>query len=291
MGNTNCIALDAAPGNATTPAILGVCPDGAGHPTPVVWTPTGLLGAYVASVPGPPANSVSCAASQINATGQILGTCDFGSGIGTKTVRWPSANGAAVVLSSVAGSPRSVGVEMNASGAIVGQYLSAGDVSLPFYWNPDANVVQAIPALASGAAAAVSGISDTGVVMGDSEIDAGTSHAFKWTAASGVTDLGTLAGGNNSSVSMTSNNGCFATGNSEVAGHANHAFADSLCVPSSAERAISTLASLQFPGIGAKYFNYINGYIEHVLALVKCPKRNDPVCETGRSLKSSATFS
>jgi len=231
LGNTNCVALDAAPGSGTAPPIIGVCPDGSGRPAPVIWNPTGLLGAYVASMLPAPANSVSCVATRVNGASQVLGTCDFGPGVGPKTVRWSSATGPAAVLTAVNGSPRNVGVSMNANGAIIGQYLSADEVSLAFYWNPDANDVQAIPALSSGASAAVTTISDTSVVMGSSETDSGTGHAFKWTAAGGVVDLGTLTGGSNSSVSMISSNGCFATGDSEVVGHADHAFSDTLCAP------------------------------------------------------------
>jgi len=243
LGNTNCVALDAAPGSGSAPAIVGVCPDGNGLPVPVYWTPTGLLGAYVASVLPKPANSVACAATATNAAGQVMGTCDFGPAVGLKTVRWPNASGAPAVLTAVAGNARNAGVAMNASGLIVGQYLSASDVPLPYYWNPDTNDVQAIPSLSSGGPATVTTISDTSVVMGNSETDAGTTHAFTWTTTGGSVDLGTLTGGSNSSASMISNNGCFAAGSSEIAGHAGHAFADTLCASSSAQRSISKLAS------------------------------------------------
>ncbi|WP_207001645.1 hypothetical protein [Trinickia mobilis] len=204
---------------------------------------SGVRSVFVSLTPGsetvlpPLVAGRNCATIAITHAGLVIGSCQDATGRNQAVIWQATQPSAAPRVLNPSG-----GVEMNASGGIVGQYLSADDVSLPFYWNPDANDVQAIPALGSGAPGAVTGISDTAVVMGNSETDTGAIHAFKWTEAGGMTDLGTLAGGSSSSISMLSSNGCFAAGTSEIAGHADHAFTDTLCTSSSAKRSISSLA-------------------------------------------------
>jgi probable HAF family extracellular repeat protein len=219
LGNTNCVPTDVADvSSSAAPVAVGNCQAGNGTAAGVIWTPTGLAGAYVATALSAPSGSLSCVASAVNVMGQVLGTCDFGSGIGPHTVRWPAGGGAPIVLTTVAGNVRNVGVNMNAGGQITGTYLTAGDFAAPFYWNPDTNAVSTIDPISGGTNGVPVRIGDTGTVVGTAEVATGAVHAFEWTPAAGVTDLGVLAGGNNSAVSDLSKNGCFLTGSSEVSG-------------------------------------------------------------------------
>ncbi|MFS9605919.1 hypothetical protein, partial [Klebsiella pneumoniae] len=68
-------------------------------------------------------------------------------------------------------------------------------------------------------------------VAGRSELGDGSSHAITWTPTGGTVDRGTLAGGENSTASALSQDGCYMTGKSEVTQLATHAFIQNLCAP------------------------------------------------------------
>jgi len=231
LSNTNCAAIDVADGSGVTPSVLGVCPDGQGRSRPVLWSATGLLGAYSATALPLPVSAQYCDATAINAAGQVLGGCDFGASVGHKTVRWAANGGAPIVLSSVNGFSRSHGIDMNANGQITGNYVGTNDIVTGFYWNPDTSTITAIPPLSVGASGEAVAISDTGVVIGNSEVGGGQSHPFEWTLATGTVDDGVLSGGSNAAVAALSKNGCFAAGSSEIAGHISHAVLFNRCGP------------------------------------------------------------
>src|SRR5262249_1877814 len=66
-------------------------------------------------------------------------------------------------------------------------------------------------------------INNNGVVVGESRVAGGASHAFLWTQATGMTDLGTLPGGSVSLAFGINSNGVV-VGTSSIAGGGLHAF-------------------------------------------------------------------
>ena len=224
LGNTNCVAVDVADGSASTPVVVGNCPDGQGRPLAVIWIwNPGLLGVgagYGVSALPLPSGAQFCVVSEVNGLNQVLGTCDYGPGNGPRMVRWAANGGAAIVLTSVNGVVvRNSGTAINANGQIIGEYIGAGDFANPFYWDPDAGTITVIAPLPGGSTCVATDLSDTSVVVGVSETNYGHEHAFEWTVAGGTVDLGVLPGGNNSAAGAISHNGQFAAGTSEVSGH------------------------------------------------------------------------
>ena len=224
LGSTNCVAVDAADGSATTPVVVGNCPDLQGRPLAVIWTwSPGLLGVgagYSVSLLPIPSGAQFCAVSAINVLTQALGTCDYGPGNGPRTVRWAANGGAATVLTSVNGVVvHNSGIAINANGQIVAEYIGAGDFRNPVYWDPDAGTVAAIAPLPGGSTCVATDLSDTSVVVGQSETLYGHAHAFAWTLTGGTVDLGVLPGGNNSAVSSIAHGGAYAAATSEGGGN------------------------------------------------------------------------
>ena len=229
LGSTNCAPSDVADGSGTAPTVLGNCPDGQGRARPLFWTPTGLLGAYVANVLAVPTGAASCAAGLL-VNGRALGVCDFGPTNGERTVVWTAANTWVVLtVTDATGQLRNSGTDINSAGEVVGGITTRDGHALPYHWNVVTDAFTVIPALPGGANASVAGIGENGVVAGTGETSAGTDHAIAWTAASGTVDLGTLPGGSDSGVASLSRSGCFITGSSEIAAHDVRAYVDNLC--------------------------------------------------------------
>ena len=63
-----------------------------------------------------------------------------------------------------------------------------------FYWDSTTNIRTDIPAPIGGLHPSVTDIGNNGNVIGSSEMNDGTRHAFKWTLGGGSVDLGTLPG-------------------------------------------------------------------------------------------------
>ena len=235
--NTNCRPADVADA-AATPMVIGNCPNGQGLSTPVTWTysTSSSGGGYALKNLLLPAGAIACAASRVNVLGQVMGSCDFSNVSDAQTVWWPNATSAPIVLASIAGNVRNVGVAMNNAGQIVGNYLTGDGFVLPFFWDPNSGTVASIGAIPGGSRATIASIADNGTVIGNSEVISGDTHSFTWTLRGGISDLGTLPGGNNSSVANISRSGGEITGLSEANGEGDDAYVESLPVSSTASR-------------------------------------------------------
>ena len=116
--------------------------------------------------------------------------------------------------------PRNGGVDMNATGQIVGNYLASGGFTLPYCWDPTATGTAGVSltALPGGSRAGARAIGNNGEVVGTSETASGNSHAFHSLMCVAPTDDGTLTGGNNSGASGISPGGMEEVGESEITG-------------------------------------------------------------------------
>ncbi|WP_431513901.1 HAF repeat-containing protein [Variovorax sp. DAIF25] len=230
LGATNCAPADVDDyaANPARPDIVGNCPGSNGRPQAVFWSANGLLGGYTSAALPLPAGATFCAASTLN-SGKILGYCDFGAQ-GGRTALWPNKTTAPALLST--NPARNSGIDLNASGGVIGQYQNSTGESIPFYWDTANNIRTDIPSLSGGFKINVTDIGDNGMVVGTSELIDGSRHAISWTPSTSTVDLGTLPGGENSGARVLSQSGCYLTGSSEVgAGHATHAFVQNLCAP------------------------------------------------------------
>jgi len=120
-------------------------------------------------------------------SGYIVGLSDNGGAMGV-SLRMP--DGTVVDAEPFAGVSSVVVVDLNDQGQMVG--IADGEAILWQVGQPHT------PLGDLGGKATPTGINDAGTVVGYSETATGEVRAFRWTAASGMTDLGVLAGGNES---------------------------------------------------------------------------------------------
>jgi probable HAF family extracellular repeat protein len=99
-----------------------------------------------------------------------------------------SANTGMQDLGSLGGSSYAQGI--NASGQVVGYYVSLLGQLRPFLWTQSGGIKDL--GTLGGDAGVAAGINDSGQVAGWATTAAGAAHAFLWSAAGGMKDLGTL---------------------------------------------------------------------------------------------------
>ncbi|MBT2749999.1 MULTISPECIES: hypothetical protein [unclassified Lysobacter] len=183
--------------NGASPLITGVCSLRVGGSVAVRWVPTGLGGAYVVHTLRPLAPDSSCAAIAINDSGQVAGHCESAAN-DLAAVRWESDGTMLAVLNRVEGVfPQQLQViDMNASGRIVGQYLTASGRTSAFVWmpveNPDLEAAADLGNL-GGFSTSVTAIADNNAAIGSAQDDVGAIRAVIGGAT--LIDLGTLPGG------------------------------------------------------------------------------------------------
>ncbi|UNP29189.1 hypothetical protein [Lysobacter gummosus] len=238
LSDTNCVPVDVSDGSSSGPTVIANCPDRSGGIRPIYWTRTGLFNAYVAQALPLPLEAKRCRVSSIKGS-HVLGVCNLSNGAGYRTVVWTNFRSTVVLSIDVGGrSASNGGIEINASGEVVGEFAVPDGGVQSFYWNSEADDFAYISPLPGGEDVSVVGIGTNAVVVGISQTDAGVNHAFSWTRSNGMSDLGSLPGGENSDVSDQSDSGCFVTGASE-AGSAdiNRAYVANLCTERSVDRA------------------------------------------------------
>jgi len=109
------------------------------------------------------------------------------------------------------GGTRSEAYALNEQGQIVGYSTTATGARHAFLWTPGVGM-QDLGVLAGGLASAARGINDRGEVVGGSTLPSPVPtrnperHAFLWTPAGGMQDLGALGGEFTSSVAFDINN-------------------------------------------------------------------------------------
>ena len=230
----NCVPTDVSDpivANSNKAAIVGECPtdgSGTGRPIALIWPNASALPQQLPL----PADAQYCGAEEVNVLGDVLGTCVYATD-GYQTVRWSYPwNAPPTVLQTVSGTaaPRNSGVDMNATGQIVGNYLAAGGFTLPFFWDPSATGTAgvSIAALPGGSNAIAEAIGNNGEIVGTGETVSGTVHAVHSLMGAPLTDDGTLSGGSNSGANGISPNGTVAVGMSEVVDQADHSMVESL---------------------------------------------------------------
>lgn len=87
-------------------------------------------------------------------------------------------------------------------------------------WADGGDTIEYLDSVIEGAGR---GVSDNGVVVGNAKFDGTNTHAFRWTAAGGMVDLGTL-GGAESNCSYVSSDGSVVAGNARDTGGVMQAY-------------------------------------------------------------------
>ena len=159
---------------------------------------------------------VNTYATQVNASGEVAGNSDI---TGTNSDSSPSQGAHAFVWSATAGmtdlgtlgGSGSFVSDLNDNGEVVGSSWTVGDAQLhAFYWSKATGMID-IGVLGTGDRSYAVKINNSGQVAGMTYTTPTPStgtvppyHAFIWTLAGGMVDLGTLAGGNTYVTGMNS---------------------------------------------------------------------------------------
>lgn len=233
----NCRAVDVQSQTATgNPIVLLDCPSG-GLTISKIATPTGLLGAYVAA-PLPLATRASdCIVTSINATGQILGTCEFSDLTKdpfSRAVLWltPTSTPITLNLPNSAGDligKASAGVAENDAGDFIFQYRTSDGRTNAGYLDLSGNAAFFLPSLQAGTNVAAIGLSETGVVLG--EATNATEHGQPVTWSVGSLSLSTVPlfdGSLGGVATAISPNGGFTVGSTIDSSHVEDAIEETL---------------------------------------------------------------
>src|SRR3984893_18451654 len=163
-------------------------------------------------------------ATGINDDGQVVGcsnvkgkpTTDFLAFLWTPT-------GGMTNLGTLSGGNSSCAFEINSAGVIAGDsFISNGKVNGASWTN---NKIRNLGGLPKSIFSAILDINDSNQMVGESIFSYGPpfrSHAFEWSAALGMKDLGTLRGGTTSMANAVSSSGVM-VGQSDASGFPWHA--------------------------------------------------------------------
>ena len=223
----NCEPADindaAAP---SVPSIVGNCPaggGGGGKNNAVLWTTPSS--AY--TLLPVPSGASYCSASQISNSGQILGSCLYGTDT-YRTVVWGSGGTGPTVLTTIGGNStlalRTVGASLNDVGQVAVNFLASSGFVNPALWNTTGTDASAIT-LPSGATqgTAVS-VGNNSKLVGNFETTAGNTHPFHVDPPSlTAVDDGSPEGGPNAVVTAESRGGTTEGGVGENAAEAAEA--------------------------------------------------------------------
>lgn len=135
----------------------------------------------------PPLGGTFSTAVAVNASGQAAGISSTTAGA-QHAVRW-SATGVPTDVTPTA--IDSSAIAINAGGAVAGT-MTVGANLRAFYWSGSGGVTT-IPTLTGGTYNFATGMNASGQVVGYSGFTGNREHAFSWTPAGGVVDLGAVA--------------------------------------------------------------------------------------------------
>jgi probable HAF family extracellular repeat protein len=150
----------------------------------------------------------------INDLGQVVGYSNTSTGLLTEynfiAFEWTSSGGM-VNLGKLAGGNSSCAFEINDSGVIAGDSFVGPTIVDAASWTNQK--IKSLGALSNSIFTAGLDINGTGEIVGESIFSYGppfTSHGFKWTAAGGLEDIGTLPGGDTSMANAVNESGIIA---------------------------------------------------------------------------------
>jgi probable HAF family extracellular repeat protein len=179
-------------------------------------------GTTIIGIPGLD-RSLNNIATGLNDKGQVVGTSQVGDTDVVHPFIWSKQAGLFDLL-PLDDAPFAEALDVNNYGVAVGDSYRDSLIALPAHavrWTGPGSKLD-LGSLGTGQSFAVA-INDAGLVAGNSVLSPDVAHGFAWTAATGLIDIGTLGGGNQSEARAVDEYGEIA-GNAIVAGGRSHVF-------------------------------------------------------------------
>jgi probable HAF family extracellular repeat protein len=179
-------------------------------------------GATILGIPGLD-RSLNSTATGLNDKGQVVGTSPVGNSGRVHPFIWSKQAGLFDLL-PLDDAPFAEALDVNNYGVAVGDSYRDPVISLPAHavrWTGPGSKLD-LGSLGTGQSFAVA-INDAGLIAGNSVLSPDVFHAFAWTPATGLIDIGTLGGGNQSEARAVNELGEIA-GNAIIANGMSHAF-------------------------------------------------------------------
>jgi probable HAF family extracellular repeat protein len=164
--------------------IVGVSPVSSSASHAVLWSSSGAI-QDLGTLGG--TNSI---ATDINASGQVIGSSQIAGNAATHFFLWSASTGMQD-LSTQLGAITSV-VEINDAGQIIGNYTAAGGATHAFLYTPGSGLLDL--GTLGGTTSSATGLNNKGDVVGSSTLADGSTHAFLWTVSDGMEDITALTG-------------------------------------------------------------------------------------------------
>lgn len=213
--NDNCFPADInLPATGNKRAVMN-CTDSAGHS--IIKVAEITPGSFSATSLSNPTGAVDCNASNINNSGQVLGTCNYPNAEVnvTKTTYWPNPAGAPKTLQLSSGS-KNTGVDFNDSGvALVSQMSTDGIASYLIWFAPSPTPLPLLQAviLPTGVKRAIASRLGSNNSVALSIINANeNTQGCVWTSTTGAHCLLPISGGKNNRITSMSKSGNYIAG-------------------------------------------------------------------------------
>ena len=183
--------------------VVGTSRDGLGRSRAFLWKE----GPGIADLS--PFTGVNCSANDISELGEIVGGGDTGFG---DFHAYLLSEGTSFDLGTLGGN-ESEALAVNRLGQVAGHSRIGGAVAKHAFFVPEPGRMLDLATL-GGPTSIAHDVNDRGAVVGFAETHAGQPHAFLWTAADGMRDLGTLGEGGGASMALAINNSAAVVGGS-----------------------------------------------------------------------------
>jgi probable HAF family extracellular repeat protein len=164
--------------------VAGLSPASGGGSHAVIWSAGGVI-QDLGTLGGTNSQSLD-----INDAGMVIGSSQTTGNAATDFFLWSSGGGMVDLNTTVNSAITSV-VEINATGQIIGTYITGG-ASHAFLYTPGIGLRDL--GTLGGTTSAPTGLNDNGDVVGSSTLADASTHAFLWTATDGMEDITALSG-------------------------------------------------------------------------------------------------
>ncbi|WP_421553698.1 hypothetical protein [Pseudomonas yamanorum] len=188
------------------------CPNANGTMTGKIARHNGLL--YVATALPKPTGALTCVATAINDSVQVIGGCQYASAPFSRAVFWASPTSTPVAVPTLNNSV-SIATLLNNAGKVVVAYEDADGNGSTALWDTTGNSVTLVPAFTTGVGSSGVALADNGTLLVMGANSATDTQSATWDPVNGLQSLGFYNGGLNTMIDVISQDGSSISGAAE----------------------------------------------------------------------------